>query len=270
MSDDPQLPQQPHQSTSEGPRDITWRTPLSSIPGADRIKDGLLQNGFGDEVAVAEAHLEVDTGAMKLAALFTYGMLEQGRHPIFPERFNPLDLLDFEPNEWILRNAPGPYALEDLALDVRDEMLKRVFPSWEGDAFEAFDGYIEKLRRVTNLEAERLRTIGSALYKVADAIEQANEETETTFLGAAGIADTASGFFGAAGWANLLTAVAGAVVAAGQMVEEQSGIAARLAASETGSTVTITQPEYMVDSPSDGLSEYAYPKDPSKWKINDD
>jgi hypothetical protein len=75
MSDEWQLPQQPHQPSASGPADNDWRTPLSSIPGADQIKGGLIQNGFGNEISVAEAHLEIDTAAMKLAALFTYGML---------------------------------------------------------------------------------------------------------------------------------------------------------------------------------------------------
>jgi hypothetical protein len=54
------------------------------------------------------------------------------------------------------------------------------------------------------------------------------------------------------------------------MVEEQSDIASRLAESQTRSTVAIKHPEYMIESPSDRLSESAYPKDPRKWKTNED
>lgn len=231
----------------------------------------MIDNGYGDVVELANAHLEIDTHAIKTTALSVYGLLEQAHHDLLPPNLNLLSLFTPEPNSWILRNSPSTYALEELSLEIHDRMLEYVGREWEGDAYDRFKEHSEALRSVIRMEAERLRTIGSALFHVASAIEKANEEAEITFWGAVGIVETLTSVRDVAlTGSGVLGLAAGLLIGEMQNAEAEAAKAAELAEFQAGNTITISDPQYMRSSPEEELRNYRYPKDPGKWHVDED
>lgn len=245
------------------------RTPLMSIPEIQQLSGALIENGYGDVVDKTEAYLEIDTTAMKFAALAKYGVSAQEGHPVAPPKgTDPFEVSVFEPNTFLFRNSANTLDLEDFALEVKDKMLSQLSNRWEGDAFEAFSDYISELRAVIGKEADRHRTIGSALYEVAEAIEKAQDESEMTFWGAAGIALTGTGVVTAAvTGTGVLAALAGGLTTAASYGEEYAGRAKEVLGQESDSALNIRHPEYMETRPSEALAEHPYPKDPKEWEV---
>lgn len=247
MSDPGRLPPDPETIVNRPP--IARRTRLQDIPEIANLRIALIDNGFGELVRVADAHLEIDTAGMKRTAVDLYGRSK----------------------DRILGKGALSTALEETGHHAYESMIDSVGDEWEGDAYEAFKRFSEQLKAATIKEADRLRVIGDALHSVAEALEQGQEELEMTYLGAAGLLLTTKGLFNLGRTPpTLILGLVEALLSVLDHVEERAQVAAENAKAQKDARIEITRPKVMTSGPKEALRDFAYPKDPDTWQIEED
>ena len=236
------------------------RTRVWEVPGGHHLRQTMIENGYGDVVALAEAHVEIDTAAMRRTAIEVYGVSEAHDNDVVESSGARSEVA-----RGAAPNAPVPVGLDNIAEQIRFTLGETVQDEWEGDAYHAFHAYITALRNATAEEAERLHRIGNSLLRVADALDRGKKDVTDTILGAAGMLSAGAGFIGVGGLAGLAMAVGGLVLEIANYAKESADTAAERAKAEADGRIALAAP--VIEAPSPELEIPDFPDDLDAWQI---